>query len=108
MMPWWAWSLVANVAINTIEYLNRTAGFATVWDAFKVTGPLIVLAQVGLFHAWQGAPSLMLAWIFFFACNTAMRLGSVHFLVGEPVTWRHLVGMVLAFVGVWLIKGASE
>lgn len=108
-VPWWfVWSLVANVTINVIEYLNRTAGFAHPIDAFKTTAPLIILAQVGLFYAWKGAPSMMLAWACFSAMNSLMRLVSNHYFVGEPLSIRGWVGCGIMFLGMYVVKTAGK
>lgn len=106
-MPWWVWSIVANLAINVIEFLNRTGGFATPLVAFRTTGPLIILAQVGLFYAWKGAPSMMLAWACFSAMNSLMRLVSNHYFVGEPLSVQGWAGCALMFAGMYVVKTAK-
>ncbi len=85
-VPWFVWSVVANFAIATTEYMNRTGGFTHAGEAFLRTGPLIFLAQVGLFYAWRDAPSFMYAWAIFTAGNIALRVLSAHYLVGERLT----------------------
>jgi len=106
MPGWLIASLGANLAINAIEYLNRTGGFATPIDAFKVTAPLIILAQIGLFYAWKGAPSMMVAWAVFSSANCVVRLLSNHYLVGEPLAWQGWAGVAVMFGGMWLVKTA--
>jgi multidrug transporter EmrE-like cation transporter len=105
-LPWWAWSLVANVAINVIEFLNRTRGYTGPIDAFKETAPLIVLAQIGLLYCWKGAPSMMLAWAFFSSMNALMRLVSNHFFVDEPLSLKGWLGVSVMFAGMYLVKTA--
>lgn len=102
-MPWWAWSLVANLAIAAIEYLNRAGGFSGPGAAFLRTGPLIVLSQIGLFYCWRHAPSFLLAWVFFSIGNSGLRLLSSHFLIGDQLTWQAGADVSLILLGGWLV-----
>ncbi len=104
MVPWWAWSILANVSITTIEYLNRTGDFAHPGQAFLRTGVLIVLAQCGLFYAWRDAPSFMFAWAVFNFGNILLRLVSAHFFVGERLTLSVWVGVALIVLGGNLVR----
>lgn len=103
-MPWWAFSLVANVAITAIEYLNRAGGYPSFGRALMHTAPLIVLAQWGLFRAWRDAPSLLVAWAFFAVGNCVMRIGSSYFAVHEPPSWVMLAGVALMLAGAYVVK----
>jgi drug/metabolite transporter (DMT)-like permease len=109
MLPYWLLaSILANVSINVIEYLNRVCpperGFI---GQLVYTGPLIVVAQFGLFHAWKGAPSMMLAWACFSAMNSAMRLVSNSLFLDEPLQWRGWAGVTVMFIGMYLVKTAK-
>lgn len=105
MIPTWVcWSLLANAMITFIEYVNRTGGYASFGAVLPHTGLLILIAQAGLFYAWRDASSMMLAWAVFTVGNSAMRLASVTFAVGEVPTPRTLVGICLMLLAVWLVK----
>lgn len=107
IVTWWLASLMANVAIATIEYLNRTAGYADYYVAIKHTWWLILIAQAGLFYCWKGAPSFMYAWGFFFAGNCAIRLVSNYFFVGEHINVIGYAGVALIMAGACLVKAGS-
>jgi multidrug transporter EmrE-like cation transporter len=107
MPAWLIASLAANVCINIVEYVNRTGNFASPIDAFKVTAPFIVAAQFGLFYAWQGAPSMMTAWAAFTVANSALRLASNHWLVGEPLSVQGWIGCSIMFIGMVVVKEAK-
>jgi len=97
-------SLFANVNISIVEYLNRQGHYESYGDALCRTGIFIVMAQYGLWKAWDGAPSFMLAWAFFTAGNLGLRLLSNQFLVGEGLTWTTGAGVVLVAAGVQLVR----
>lgn len=103
-MTWWLASLVANLSIGVIEWANRTQGFPSFLHAITMTGPLIVVAQWGLWKAWDTAPSFLLAWAFFTACNGIIRLLSSWLLVGEPPTLGVLAGVAVVYAGVYIVK----
>lgn len=105
--PWWLASILANVCICAIEYLNRAGGFADFRHAVTTTGPLIILAQWGLFYAWRDAPSMLLAWAFFTTGNAVLRLISSHFAVGEELNWMVAAGVSLMFAGVCVLKWSA-
>ena len=105
-MPWWIASILANVAIAAVEYCNRMSGVhdSNLWDTLKMTAPMILIAQIGLYFAWRDAPSMMFAWAFFSVGNSLIRLASTYFLVGEPVGWLTVAGVSLMFGGALLVK----
>lgn len=105
--PWWVASLVANGSIAWIEYMNRAGGYANFRETLWHTGPIILLAQWGLYRAWSGAPSFMFAWAFFSAINLVLRLASNHFLVAEPLSIRGWAGVTFMFVGAYMVKTGS-
>lgn len=102
-LPWWAASLVANVTIIAVEYLNRTQ--PDLWSALVRTWPLILVAQVCIFWAWNGAPSLLLAWAVFFVGSSLARLVMVTGVLGESYQagWV-LLGITLLGLGSLAIK----
>jgi hypothetical protein len=111
MLPWWAWSVVANVAIAGIEFTNRTGGFANPGQAFNRTWVLILISQAGLFYSWRYAPSFMWAWAVFTSGNIILRVLSSHFLVGETLTWKVGLGVILVLAGGQFVRegiGASN
>ncbi len=102
--PWWAASILANFTIAAIEGLNRNAGFTNFGNAIVCTMPLIFAAQYGLFYAWRDAPSMMMAWAFFTAGNSVLRLLSVQYYAGEPLNVTTLAGTAVIFFGAWIVK----
>ncbi len=104
---WIAAAIGANIVINLIEYLNRTQGWASPWQALKVTAPLILLAQIGLFYTWRYAPTMMVGWAVFTAGNAVIRLVSNHYFVGEPLSYTASLGVAVMFAGMMIVKGGS-
>ena len=104
LFPWWAASLLANMAIAVIEYLNRTGGYPNFRSALVHTGPLILIGQLGLFYAWRDAPSFMFAWAFFSVMNAAVRLVSNYWFVQEALTPLTLLGVAVMVGGAYLVK----
>lgn len=103
-MYWWiVASLLANVAIMAVEFLNRTQ--PSLGEALWRTWPLIVLAQVGLYFAWHHAPHMMMAWVVFAVGNSLMRVAVVGGVLGEPMRFSWIaLGIGLTFAGSWAIK----
>ena len=111
VIPWFVWSIVANVTIAVIEYLNRTGGYEHFGQAFLRTGSLIFVAQIGLFYAWRDAPSFMFAWVVFNGGNVLLRLVSAHFFVGERLSLSVAFGVAFVVLGGHLVRqgiGASN
>ncbi len=109
-VPWYAWSILANFSIAVTEYLNRTGGYAHAGEAFLRTGPLIFIAQIGLFYAWRDAPTFLTAWAFFTVGNIGLRVLSAQFLVGERLTLDVGFGIAMIIMGGHLVRngmGAS-
>lgn len=106
ILPWWAISLLSNVAIIATEYLNRTQ--PSMQEALVRTWPLIVLAQVCLYFSYNRAPSLLVAWIMFSVGNSAMRLLMAGTVMHEPfhAPWA-VAGAVLMMVASYCIKQAT-
>jgi hypothetical protein len=96
--------MIANVAITATEYLNRTAGYETFGQAILRTGPLVMAAQWGLWRSWSDAPSFLTAWAAFTLGGAVLRLLSVHFLVGERLTWTAFAGVSLVMLGGQLVR----
>lgn len=103
-MPWWAASIVANVAIAFIEYINRVGGHDGFFDTLKLTALPIFIAQWGLWGAWSGAPSLMTAWVFFLSGNIILRVITSQCILGELISPTVAAGIVLALSGAYLVK----
>jgi hypothetical protein len=104
LVPWYAWSVMANVAIGFIEYRNRTGGFENPGEAFSANWFLIVISQTGLFYAWRDAPSFMFAWVVFTTGNIALRIISSHFFVGEKLSLTVAYGVALVLIGGQLVR----
>lgn len=107
LCPWWAASLLSNVTICRIEFLNRTLPAEGWLQVIPHTWWLILIAQWGLWNAWTGAPSMMVAWAWFTVMNSLMRLASAQWAVGEPPGILTTAGAALMFVAAWLIKEGS-
>ena len=105
-IPWWIASLVANVSIITTEYINRTQ--PDLLSALSRTWPLIVVAQACLFFSYNGAPSLLMAWIVFTVGNSVIRLTMAGTVLGETfhVQWA-VVGAILMALASFCIKRAT-
>lgn len=106
-MPWWMISLISNFAIITTEYLNRTE--PTQYEALKKTFILIVIAQTCLYYSYNGAPSLMMAWVVFTIGNSVMRLGMAGLVLNEPLKlpWAVLACLLMT-TGAYCIKLATS
>jgi len=102
-MNWVLASLLANVSIMWIEYLNRTGDYPTFLAAIRHTGPLILVGQLGLFYTFRGAPTFLTAWAIFTTGNAVLRLLSSYVLVAEPPGLWTLLGYGLMFLGSWTI-----
>ncbi len=106
-VPWWAASLVANGFIFRIEMLNRISKAETFIDQLGLIWWMILIAQWGLFRAWSGAPSFMLAWAWFTSMNLLLRVISTHYFVGEPMNLYVWVGTSLIFGGMIVVKAGA-
>ena len=101
-MPWWVASLMSNVAIIATEYLNRVSPSLSV--ALPRTIPFIIVAQLCLYQAWNGAPHWMMAWVVFVIGNASARILSVYaFAEHEIASWPLLLGGVAVMLGGSLI-----
>lgn len=102
-MTWWMWSIVANFMIVLVEAVNRTATVGPLETLPKTFLP-IALMQIALFYAWQGAPSLMMAWAFLTVGSAVLRVLTVRFVVGEPVGLLVVAGVMVMIAGGRLIS----
>lgn len=110
VMPWWSWALVANLCIIATEYVNRHAT-GSWFSVIHKTGPLIVVAQFGLFCVWKGAPSWYVAWIVFTLGNSVTRALFVASTssAGEIGNWyRVLAGVGVMLAGSLVIKSGIK
>ncbi len=99
-MSWWVASLISNVCIIVIEYLNREAD-GTFWDVLPRTALPIGIAQFCLFQSFNGAPHWMMAWVVFILGNATMRVVMVQ-VTGQPISSWSLI-----LAGVAIILGGS-
>ena len=104
-MPWYAASLVANVCIILVEFINRGA-VGNFWQTLPYTGLPILVAQWCLFTSWSGAPHWMAAWVMFVIGNSIMRVVAVHAFAGHEVgSWWFTTGGILVILcGSLLVK----
>lgn len=97
-MPWYiAASLLSNVCIIWIEHVNRGAVGGWV-SALPQTWLPIIMAQWCLFHAFNGAPHWLTAWLVFVIGNSIMRVAAVNLSAGHEVTSWNLVLLGIAVV----------
>ncbi len=104
-VPWWLACVISNVAIISIEYINRVTPGG--WHkALPKTVLLIVITQWALYHAWNNAPHWFSAWVVFVLGNAIMRVVAVQMGAShEVVSWGHaLLGIVLILVGGLVVK----
>jgi hypothetical protein len=104
LSTWWVASIVANVTIGGIEFLNRTSAATTYWRQLALTAPLILVAQWGLWRAYKDAPSFMFAWIFFSVGNSLVRVLSAQYAVKEAPSTLTLLGVALMLAASYFIK----
>lgn len=102
--PWWAYSLLANLAIAFVEYTNRTARFDHFGEQIVVMWPLILASQFALFYTWRDGPSFMYAWAFFTTGNIVCRVVSSHYFVGERLTMTVGFGVALIILGGYFVR----
>ena len=105
-MPWWIASLIANAAVIGVEYLNHAGGYGS-WHATLLrTGPLIVVAQWGLYRAFSGTDHWLAAWAVFTLGNAVMRLAGVGLLVGNQIgSWVYVtLGVAIMIGGSFILK----
>ncbi len=104
-MPWYVASLLSNVCIMYVEYMNRGAA-GTFWQTLPYTAVPIVLAQWCLFHTWNNAPHWMVAWVVFAIGSSIMRVGAVYLGAGDEISqWPHvLLGVTVMLAGALLVK----
>lgn len=103
---WVLFSLMANACIMWVEYANRYLAGDTWLSVLQWTALPIVVAQFGLYKAFNGAPHLLAAWLVFTIGNCAMRLALVHFWTREGFAWWGTLGAVLMIAGAYVVKEA--
>jgi len=103
---WIAVSLLTNLAVISVECLNRTS--PSLLFALSRTWPLIVLAQFGLWYSYRHAPSLLMAWVVFTAGNSVLRLLATGNVLGETFQTRWaILGAGLIACGAFCMKRAT-
>lgn len=91
-MPWWAWMIVANIAVAITERIYRTGAFDTFWQGLPCLAIPILVAQAGLFYGFRGASSLFVAGVFFTIVNVAFRVVN-SYTIGEALNWYGWAGV---------------
>jgi len=104
--PWWAWSILANLGISGIEYVNHAGGYGTWAVTLLRTGPLIVITQYSLYRAFSGTDHWLIAWAVFTIGNVVTRTAAVALLTPEQVTgWgAALAGIAIMVVGAMIVR----
>jgi len=98
---WWVWvlvSLATSCTLIGVEFLNRTSETGLL-NTLMRTGPLIAVAQVGLYCVFNWAPSWLMAWVVFSLTNAVLRGAAAHFFAQEPIGWGGFVGISLMMLG---------
>lgn len=106
-MNWVLWSLVANVSVLAIEYVNRKDYFGGFIEGLPYTIWPIALAQVALYYCFKGAPTYLTAWAIFTMGNAVLRVISNTVFVQEQLNWMILLGVVGMVGCSFLIKSGS-
>lgn len=106
-VPWWAASLLSNVCIMCVEYMNHAGGYGSFSATFLRTAPLILVAQWGLYRAFSGAEHWLIAWAVFTVGNSIMRVSAVYTLQGDEVgNWFQVMTAIgIMMGGAFLLKG---
>lgn len=106
-MPWWVASLLANICIMGVEYFNHAGGYGSWMRTLPRTGPLILVAQWGLYRAFSESPNWMMAWAVFTLGNAVMRVAANAVLAGNQIgSWLHvLTGVAVMMLGSLVLKG---
>lgn len=100
---WLAWTFLANVSLLFVEYIYRKGEYPSFFEALPYIVIPIMLGQVGLFHAFRMAPSLLLATAVFTLMNNLCRIVSVQRLGESICAWNYL-GVAFMCVGVFLLR----
>jgi len=106
-VPWWTAGVIANVCIMYVEQANRRATGDWIHTLPYTIVP-IVIAQWGLYHAWKGAPTMMVAWVVSTLGNSALRLGNSYYIIGEKFGWQVPVGAVIMLLGGLIVKAGQR
>lgn len=103
-MPWWTLaSIVTSVMVTAVEYINRTQ--PTLGDALWRSWPLILVAQVAIYYAWNRSPAMFLVWAVFAIGNALLRLLVAGPILGEPMRLPWVLGgIALLILGGLAIK----
>ena len=106
-MHWIAYSILANVFIAFIEYINHAAGKPNFGSALLITGIPILICQYALYRAFSGANSMFMAWMVFTVGNSLCCVISVKLFVHQPISHYQLLGISVIILGGYLIKMGS-
>ena len=103
-MNWIVYSILANISIAYVEYINHAADKPTWLQALPYTAVPIIIAQYALYRAFSGASSMFLAWAVFTVGNSLMRVVSVKYMVNQPVNIYHICGIVGMLASAYVVK----
>lgn len=107
-MNWMVWSLVANISVLSIEWVNRKDYFDGFINGLPYTIWPILLAQVALYYTFREAPSYMTAWAMFTVGNAILRIISNSVFVNEQLNWYIGLGVLGMISCGYLIKIGSH
>jgi hypothetical protein len=107
-LPWWVASLLGNLAILRVEFLNRSNP-GDLFGTLALSWPWVILGQVCLFYSYSRAPSLLAAWIMFSGANALLRLLVVRLFLNEPlnIPWA-LLAVACVMTGAYSVKMATR
>ena len=102
-MPWYFFTILANLAAVFLEYSYRTGFLNGFLKSLPLILPLAVIIQFGLYNSFKEAPSFLLSWAVFSGTNAVLRVIANYFL-GEAFGLKTFLGVILIVLGVFLIK----
>lgn len=107
-MSWWVFCLISGLAVIWTELIYR--GTTGTWlSTLPQTAPLILIAQFGLFRAFNEAPHWFLAWAVFCVGSSIMRASAVGLFGDKVSNWPlALVSIAIMLSGAFLMKTALK
>lgn len=102
-VPWYLGAVIGATMALLVEWVNRGGGFKTYDETLLRVAIPVFFLQYGLFCAWRGAPSMMLAWSVYFATTVVLRL-ALNYHLGETMNTMSWIGTALVIAGAVVLK----
>ena len=105
VLPWWTFSIVANLAVCGIERANR-AGAANWGEALIASAPFIVLAQWALYRSFSESPHWLMAAAVFSGGSAVFRVLTVLVFAPQEISswWVVVAGVGTMVAGGLVLK----